>query len=147
MSNTRAGAAGQDWMDILGRPTQEAFASAFTKEVALVASVTSAPIVGPVSVRHFFDATRTMYDTIAFVHETSAGSRTCLEWQGKFQGRDVAGVTILSRNAQGLIAGVQLFHSPFEQVEAFSAELARRLDGRITPSPFPEHRGCGGGYP
>lgn len=48
----------------------------------------------------------------------------CLEWQGKFQGQDVAGVTILCRNDQGLIDAIQLFHSPYEQVVAFSAELA-----------------------
>ncbi len=80
-----------------------------------------------------------MYDTIAFTHETSAGPRTYLEWQGKFQGRAVAGVTILRRSEEGLIEGIQLFHSPYEQVLAFSAELARRLDGRIKPSPSQEH--------
>ncbi len=133
MSGDQATAAGQDWLEIIRRPTPEAFASAFTEDVALVTSVASAPIVGPVAVRHFFDATRAMYDTIAFSHETGAGSRTCLEWRGKFQGRDVAGVTILCRDTQGLIEGIQLFHSPFEQVMAFSAELAHRLDGQIMP--------------
>jgi len=128
---------GQDWLEIIRRPTQVTFAAAFTDDVTLVTSVASNRIVGPVDVRHFFDATRTMYDTIGFTHETSEGSRTCLEWQGMFQGREVAGVTILRRNGQGLIEAIQLFHSPYEQVVAFSVELARRLEGKLLPLPFP----------
>ncbi|MET4212901.1 hypothetical protein [Bradyrhizobium sp. LA2.1] len=139
MSDNQANAPGQGWLDIIRRPSLEAFASAFAEDVALVTSVASGPIVGPVGVRHFFDATRAMYDPIAFVHETSAGSRTCLEWKGKFQGQDVAGITILCRNPQGRIEGIQLYHSPYEQVLAFSAELARRLEGKLIPLPFPGH--------
>jgi hypothetical protein len=131
---------GHDWLEIIRRPTQEAFASAFTDDVALVMSVASAPIVGPVDVRHYFDAASAMYDTIGFVHETSAGSRTCLEWQGVFKGSAVAGVTVLCRNDQGLIETIRLLHSPYEQVVAFSAELARRLKGKPVPLPFPEQR-------
>ncbi len=127
---------GQDWLEIIRRPTLAAFAAAFTGDVALVTSVASIPMVGPIAIRHFFDATRAMYDAIGFVHETSAGSRTCLEWRGKFQGRDVAGLTVLCRNEQGLIEVIQLFHSPYEQVVAFSAELARRLEGTLVPRPF-----------
>lgn len=129
-------APGRHWLEIISRPTQEGFATAFTDDVALVTSVASDRIVGPVNVRHFFDATRAMYDVIGFVHETRAGSRTCLEWQARFQGRDVAGVTILRRNDQGLIDAIQLFHSPYEQVVAFSAELKRRLEGKLTPLSF-----------
>jgi hypothetical protein len=139
MSDNRTDRPGQDWLDVVARPTFEGFASAFTEGVTLVTSIASAPLVGPVALRHFFEATRTMYDTIAFAHEMSVGTRTCLEWRGKFQGREVAGVTVLRRNAQGRIESIQLLHSPYEQVIAFSTELARRLDGQITPSPFHEH--------
>lgn len=137
MTGNPTAVPGRHWLEIISRPTQEAFAAAFTDDVALVTSVASDRIVGPVDVRHFFNATRTMYDAIGFTHETSEGSRTCLEWQGTFQGRDVAGVTILCRNDQGLIDAIQLFHSPYEQVVAFSAELARRLEGKLIPLPFP----------
>ncbi|MBP2277061.1 hypothetical protein [Sphingomonas sp. PL20] len=137
MTENPTAVVGQEWLEIIRRPTQEAFAAAFTANVALVTSVASTPIVGPVDVRHFFDATRAMYDAIGFVHETNAGCRTCLEWRGKFQGRDVAGVTILCHNDKGLIDAIQLFHSPYEQVVAFSAELARRLEGKLIPLPFP----------
>jgi hypothetical protein len=72
-----------------------------------------------------------MYDAINFTHETSAGSRTCLEWEGKFQGRDIAGATILASDASGAIERVQLYHRPYDQVISFSAELSRRLRGKI----------------
>jgi hypothetical protein len=139
MRNNRTDRPGQDWLDIVTQPTLEGFASAFTEGVTLVTSVASASLVGPIALRHFFEATRGMYDTIAFAHEMSVGSRTCLEWSGKFQGRDVAGVTVLRRDALGRIESIQLLHSPYEQVIAFSAELARRLDGQISPSPFHDH--------
>ncbi len=136
MTGTVTAVPGQGWFEIIRRPTPESFASAFTADVVLIASVTSAPIVGPDGVGHFFEATRAMYDSIGFVHETSAGSRTWLEWAGRFQGRDVAGLTVLCRDEHGLIDAIQLFHSPYEQVVAFSAELARRLEGKLVPSPF-----------
>lgn len=136
MSGATASPPGQAWFDIIRRPTPEAFAAAFTPDVALVASVLSRPIVGPDAVRHFFDATRAMYDSIAFVCETGTGVRTCLEWRGVFQGREVEGATILCRDETGLIERILLFHSPREQVIAFSAELETRLAGLITPLPF-----------
>ena len=77
-----------------------------------------------------------MYDAIRFTHETSMGSRTCLEWEGKFQARDIAGTTIMAFDANGAIKSIQLFR-PYEQVIAYSTELGRRLKGRIDPSIFP----------
>jgi hypothetical protein len=139
MSDDQTALPGDNWLEIIRRSSQAAFAAAFTEDVALVTSVANGAIVGPVGVRHFFDATRAMYDSIAFVHETSAGSRTCLEWKGTFQGRDVAGITVLCRNRQGRIEGIQLYHSPYEQVLAFSTELAHRLEGKLVLPPFPGH--------
>src|ERR1700722_8132169 len=120
---------GQAWIEIIKRPSQDEFALAFTQEAALDASVASAPIVGTVAIRAFFTATRGMYDQIEFVHETRSDSRTYLEWQGRFQGREVAGTTILAYDAQGLIESIRLYHRPYAQVIAFAAELARRLSG------------------
>ncbi len=118
---------GQDWMEIIRRPSQDAFAAAFTGDAALDASVASGIIVGSAERRRFFDATRSMYDQIAFVSETNCGSQTYLEWEGRFDGRNVAGVTILGRNPAGLIENIRLYHRPYDQVVAFSAELSRRL--------------------
>lgn len=137
MNQDQARPAGHAWLEIIRRPSQEAFASAFTRGAVLDTSVASASIVGAVAIRAFFDATRAMYDEIAFVHETRTDTRTYLEWQGRFAGRDIAGTTILAHDAAGAIESIRLYHRPFEQVIAFSAELAHRLAGEFTPRIFP----------
>jgi len=125
-------------LEIIKRPSQEAFTAAFTKDAVLDASVASAPIVGAVAIRALFEATRTMYEQIAFVHETRTGERTHLEWEGRFAGREIAGTTILARNADGAIESIRLYHRPYEQVISFSVELARRLAGKVDPQIFPD---------
>ena len=81
--------------------------------------------------RAVFDATREMYETIAFSREEKSASRTYLEWKGMFGGHLVAGATILAKDAAGLIEGVRLYHSPLFLVNEFSAELLRRLAGKM----------------
>jgi hypothetical protein len=136
-TSSQPNSPGHRWTEILKRPTQEAFAAAFSKDVVIDTSIAMRSIVGPLDLRAFFDASRTMYDAINFTHETSSGSRTCLEWEGKFQGKGIAGTTILAFGETGAIESVQLYHRPYEQVIAYSAELGRRLKGKIDPSIFP----------
>jgi 4-carboxymuconolactone decarboxylase len=126
---------GQAWLEIIGRSDQQAFASAFTTDAVLDTSVASGPITGAIAIRAFFDATRSMYDRFAFVHETRAGTRIILEWEGGVAGRAIAGTTILAHNASGFVESVRLYHRPYEQVIAFSAEVARRLEARSTDQP------------
>ncbi len=131
-------APGQAWLAIVQRPTDEAFTDAFTKDVVLDTSVFSRSIVGPADVRRFFEASRAMYDAIRFTRETSAGARTCLEWEGKVPG----GRTSPERRSSAstptaLSKGIQLYHRPYEQVVAYSAELGRRLKGKLDPSIVP----------
>jgi hypothetical protein len=118
---------GGQWLIIISRPTLESFSAAFTPDVALSLSTAEEPVVGPAAVRHFFTITRTMYDSLAFVHETRDASRTYLEWEGQFQGNPVSGVTILAFGGSGLIREIKLYHRPYGQVLAFAAELAQRL--------------------
>jgi hypothetical protein len=128
---------GHAWSEILKRPTQEEFAAAFARNIVIDTSIAMGSIVGAVDLRSFFDASRTMYDAICFTHETHSGSRTCLEWEGKFQGKDIAGTTILAFDADGAIESIQLYHRPYAQVIAYAAELGGRLKGKIDPSMFP----------
>jgi hypothetical protein len=118
--------AGQ-WLAIISRPTLEGFSAACTPDVTLSLSAAEEPLVGPAAVRHFFNITRTMYDSFAFVHETRHASRTYLEWEGRFHGDPVSGATILCYGEEGLIREIQLYHRPYRQVLAFAAELAQRI--------------------
>lgn len=78
--------AGQDWVEIIGRKSLDAFAAAFTEDAVLEASVLPDPIKGPSGIRSVFSATAAIYETIAFTHETTQGSKTYLEWEGKALG-------------------------------------------------------------
>ena len=77
-----------------------------------------------------------MYDRLAFTHETKDSSKICLEWEGKVFGEDVAGTTILTHNDAGLIESVQLYHRPLHILVRFSAELGRRLQGKLDSALF-----------
>jgi hypothetical protein len=123
---------GRDWRQIIGRKSLDDFAAAFTEDAVLDASVLKGPVKGPSGIRSVFSATAAMYETIVFTHETTKGPKTYLEWEGKaLGGLAVAGVTVLTRNAAGKIESVRLMHRPLSMVLAFSAELARRLQGKL----------------
>ena len=129
-------APGQDWIAVIRKNGTKEFAMAFVAQPMLHASVLNAPCIGVERVAAFFAGTSAMYDTISFTHETTDSSKTCLEWEGKVFGEDVAGTTILTRNDGGLIESVQLYHWPLHIVVRFSAELRRRLQGKLDAALF-----------
>ncbi len=129
-------APGQDWIAVLRNNGTKEFATAFVGQPMLYASVLNAPCIGVESLAALFAATSAMYDSIAFTHETKNGSKTCLEWEGKVFGKDVAGTTILTHDEAGLIASVQLYHRPLQIVVRFSDELRRRLQGKLVSALF-----------
>lgn len=114
------------WLAIVSRSTLQAFSLAFSADPVLEATVVAKPVRGVIAIYEFFCATRSMYDRIAFVHEMRSGDRAYLEWEGVFQGKGVSGVTILADDRDGAIERIRLFHYPFWQLNAFSAELVRR---------------------
>jgi hypothetical protein len=118
---------GQAWTEIVRRPTLEAFSRAFASDVILEASVLSGPIIGATGVWAFFQATRVMYERIGFTQEIGTKASICLEWEGVFAGRPVAGVTIITRDDHGAITSVRLHHRPFDQVVAFAEAISRQL--------------------
>jgi hypothetical protein len=123
---------GSTWLEIVTRPTIRAFAQAFSPGAILETTVAEMPLRGVESLYDFFCTTRSMYDRIAFVQEMQSDRRVCLEWEGVFQGKDISGVTILTYGAQGAIERIRLFHFPYEQLNSFSVELARR-QGKTRP--------------
>jgi hypothetical protein len=117
---------GGAWLAIVSRPSVSAFAEAFVSHVTLEATALANPLRGVDSIYDFFLTTRSMYDRIAFVQEMRSQSRVCLEWEGVFQGKEVTGATILTYGSPDTIERIRLFHYPYEQLNAFSAELVRR---------------------
>ena len=132
---------GHDWISIVRQNGTAEFGKAFAPHPTLDASVLNGPCVGVEAIAAFFAATSGgMYETIAFTHETTNGRKTYLEWQGKAFGKQVGGATILTRNTEGLIEHIQLYHSPLQVIVEFSRELAKRLQGKVDQALFPEER-------
>ena len=52
--------AGQNWVEIIGRKSLDAFAAAFTEDAVLEASVLRDPVKGPSGIRSVFSATAAM---------------------------------------------------------------------------------------
>ena len=129
--------AGQNWGEIIGRKSFDAFAAAFTEDAVLEASVLRDPVTGPSGIRSVFSATAAHVRDDRVHARDDARSKTYLEWEGKaLGGLTAAGVTVLTRNAIGKIESVRLMHRPLPMVLAFSAELARRLEGILDPEPL-----------
>jgi hypothetical protein len=123
---------GARWLAIVGKNGSKEFASAFAANAVLDTSVLNGPCVGADAIAAFFAATAGgMYDSLVFTAETTDGRKTCLEWEGKAFGQDVAGATILTRDEAGLIQSIRLYHRPLPMVLQFSKELARRLQGKV----------------
>lgn len=126
MERERPDAPGRAWLALLGDEIP-AFDEAFAADAPLTGSVLRAAVVGPAAIRMVFDATRRMYDAFAFVDEAPTAQGAVLLWRGGYAGAPVTGATVIERDAEGLIRGVRLLHEPYDQVMAFSAELASRL--------------------
>jgi hypothetical protein len=47
-----------------------------------------------------------------------------------------AGLTVLTKDAAGLIESIRVYYRPYDVVVAFSADLAARLAGNMTVNPF-----------
>ena len=134
-------APGQDWISIVRKSGTAEFGKAFAPNPTLDASVLNGRCVGVEAIAAFFAATTGgMYETFEFTHETTHGLKTYLEWQGKAFGKHVGGTTILTRNQEGLIENIQLYHSPLPIVVEFSRELAKRLQGKVDQALLNEER-------
>jgi hypothetical protein len=60
------------------------------------------------------------------------GPRTYAEWEATGPARRLlAGVTVLTRNAEGQVAHVAIHHRPLDALLGFSREIGRRTVGLI----------------
>ena len=128
---------GENWLALVRKSGTPEFAAALAANPVLHTSVLSGPCAGVETIATVLKAsTGGMYDTLVFTHETVDGPKTYLEWEGQAFGKSVGGSTILTRDAAGLIQSIQIYHRPLHMVLQFSAELERRLMGRVSPILF-----------
>ena len=117
---------GQDWLNVIGRKSREDFAKAFVERPVLEALILRSPRIGIDAISDYFDTSRKLFDQIAFVREARGPERVFLEWEGRFRGNAISGVTILSLMSDGRIAKIRIHHFPQEQANSFAAALERR---------------------
>ena len=123
---------GREWSALVRKNGTDDFRRAFAKDAVLEASVLNGPLVGVEQIGAFFAATSDgMYESLAFTGEVAGGDKTCLEWEGRAFGKAVGGVTVITRDGDGLISSVHLHHRPLPVVVAFSKEIATRLRGKV----------------
>ena len=78
-----------------------------------------------------------IYTSLVFTHQAREAGRTYLEWDATLHdGTPVSGVTRLVADGTGRTVDVAIHHRPLDAALAFSAELGRRLEGRIDADTF-----------
>ncbi|MCX5096885.1 alpha/beta fold hydrolase [Streptomyces sp. NPDC059837] len=128
---------GSGWRGAFASKTPEDFAAAFAEDIVLEASVLAIPVKGRDQVKATMTQASLIYESLEFVREAVAGSRTYLEWEATaFGGREIFGVTVLTKGADGRINHVAIHHRPLEAALRFSIEMRERLDGTIDRSHF-----------
>jgi hypothetical protein len=129
----------QAWTAAFAKKSKAAFATAFAEDVVLEATTLNTPLRGRGTIEIVMEEASRIYESLVFTHDAVHGLRHYLEWEATaFGGIQLAGVTILTKNDAGEIAHVAIHHRPLQEALRFSAELGRRLEGRIERGYFHE---------
>ena len=127
----------QDWTRAFEQKSVTAFADAFAADIVLEASALAKPVIGAEQVTAVMAAASTIYEALAFTREATSGLRTYLEWEAQaFGGVKLSGITILTKNEQGKIVRAAIHHRPLGGLLKFSAELGRRVHGKVDAAHF-----------
>jgi hypothetical protein len=126
VTTNKTGGPGGFWREIVTRATLGHFATAFVDDVVFETSSCNRRVRGPAELRILISAMSSLYSSLEFVAQNDALDRTYLEWTGRALGEDVAGVTVIERDASGKIASVRLHQRPLSAVVRFAMELGRR---------------------
>jgi pimeloyl-ACP methyl ester carboxylesterase len=129
--------AQQGWKAAFANRSAQAFSDAFAPDMVLDATVLTRPLVGRDAVKTVMGTASNIYESVTFTHEATNGARTYLEWTAAaFGGFELRGITILTKDDDGRIVRAAIHHRPLGAALRFSAELGKRLDGKIPPDYF-----------
>ncbi len=132
-----AAATPQGWTSAFEAKSSSAFADAFAADIVLEASVLARPVAGVEQVKTVMGAASKIYEALVFTNEATRGPRSYLEWEARaFGGERLYGITILTKDEQGMIVRAAIHHRPLGAALRFSAELGRRLQGQLDANYF-----------
>jgi hypothetical protein len=127
----------ESWTGAFAAKTEEAFGEAFAEDVILEAAVLLVPVQGRADVKTVMNAASNYYASLKFTHEATNGPRTYIEWEASGpSGVQFKGITILTRNEDGLIEHIAISHRPLAAILEFSDEMNRRTLGKIKSGHF-----------
>lgn len=133
------GATTAGWRHAFAQQSRTSFAEAFADDVVLDATTLMEPVVGRDAVATVLGVASSIYETLEFTSETTAGSTSYVQWRATaFGGMAIRGITILERDAEGRVASAAIHHRPLGAVLRFSAEIRDRLAGAIPSAHFAE---------
>lgn len=125
------------WTDAFAAKSADAFGSAFTDDVVLEATALLKPLQGRTDVQTSMGAASNYYTSLTFTHEATNAERTYIEWEATgTSGVRFSGVTVLTRNEEGLIRHISISHRPLAAVLEFSGEMYQRTKGKIKEGHF-----------
>src|SRR5262249_12989611 len=82
------------------------------------------------------EAASKIYEDLEFTEQATDGHQY-VEWKAHaFGGKDLSGITVITRNAAGAITHLAIHHRPLGEALKFSSEIGRRLQGVIDASYF-----------
>lgn len=128
--------ARQSWTEAFRKRSADEFEKAVAQNVTLEASVLLHPVQGIEQVKTVMGSASQMYEELVFTQEATNGPRTYLEWEGRAVGTQLFGITVLSKNDEGEIVDIAIHHRPMNGAIKFSAELGKRLRGKVDASHF-----------
>jgi len=129
--------AEESWIGAFAAKSEEAFGGTFADDVALEAAALLVPVKGRSHVHTVMSTASNYYKDLRFTHEATNGPRTYVEWEATgASGVQFSGVTVLTRNEEGLIQHISISHRPLAAILEFSGEMNRRTQGKLESGQF-----------
>ncbi|MCX5522453.1 alpha/beta hydrolase [Streptomyces bobili] len=116
------------WTSAFEQRTQESFGLALSPNVRMEASALAKPLERKEQVEALMAGVSSVYERLEFVRKVQDGPRTYLEWEATaFGGFEMKGITILTRDDEGLITEIAIHHRPLGAVLQINAKVGAPL--------------------
>ncbi|MFJ9098634.1 alpha/beta fold hydrolase [Streptomyces sp. NPDC102405] len=128
VSDSADGRPAEAWTSAFEERTEESFANALAPNVRMEASALAKPLERKEQVEGLMAMASSTCESLDFVRKVQDGPRTYLEWEATaFGGFEMKGITILTRDDQGLITEIAIHHRPLGAVVQFAAKAGAPL--------------------
>lgn len=137
-SNPADGRPATAWTSAFEQRTKDAFSAALSPNVRMEASALAKPVERKEHVEALMTAVSSVYERLEFVRTAQDGPRTYLEWEAAaFGGFQMKGITILTRDDEGLITEIAIHHRPIGAVVQINAKVGGPLvEAGLVPAEY-----------